>query len=245
VSDVVERFAEAFGAEVRPAIERGDGRPKRYRLEDGTVVPSVTTLLKARTNADGLIQWAMKHGHQAEVLRDEAGAVGSVAHDYMEALVCGEANPKAPLHTLPEHSHEEASNAITAARTFWSEWRERLRPVLVEVPLVSERHRFGGTPDLIAYDEQEGCHVVVDWKTSKRFYVDQIIQTGAYAIAVEEQRGIECTAGMVVRLPKDGRPPAVLHFEGAAMDAAKRQFVRLRKAAWVDAKLERFFGLGR
>lgn len=228
-------------------IERGDGRPERYKMADGTVVPSVTTLLKQRTNAGGLIHWAMKHGYRAEVLRDEAGAVGSLVHDYMEALICDDdagAVLERGLATLPEHSRPEASAAATAAAE-WVAEHTHLTPVLVEVPLVSEHYRFGGTPDLIAYDELSGCHVVVDWKTSKRFYVDQVIQTGAYAIAVEEARGIECTAGMVVRLPKDGKPPATLAFGPKVMEQARKQFVRLRRAAWVDHQLESFFGLGR
>ncbi len=53
-----------------------------------------------------------------------------------------------------------------------------------EVPLVSERYRFGGRLDAIGVVGNE--MVLVDWKTSNSVYLDYTLQLAAYSLLWEE-----------------------------------------------------------
>lgn len=159
---------------------KGTGRPSKYILADGTPVSGVTTILGRFKDSGALINWAWKRGRDGLDLygsRDEAADVGSVIHSMVECDIHG-----TPLPQVPEDYRERCDSGFRA----WRTWREgrRLEIVATELPLVSEKHRFGGTLDAVGRDTNGLC--ILDWKSSNAVYSDYALQLAGYKILWEE-----------------------------------------------------------
>lgn len=153
----------------------------RYQLADGTPVPGVTTILGV-LNKPGLVPWANKLGLQGIDTRkyvDKLASIGTLAHHLVQCRLSG---------TTPElaaYSAEEQERAENSLRSYLAwEARQQLVPVACELRLVSERHRFGGTVDLIA--TLDGIPTLVDFKTSAALYPEHLHQVAAYALLAAE-----------------------------------------------------------
>lgn len=157
-------------------IERGRGRPTKYLLADGTQVRGVTTIIGRFKESGGLLQWAFQQGKSGAASlyekRDEAADVGTLCHDTIEARIHGTDAPPIPA---------EMAERVASALSAYQEWFDasRMEIVATEVPLVSEKYRFGGTIDAIARDGK-GRLCLLDWKTSNAVYADYAIQLAAY-----------------------------------------------------------------
>lgn len=152
-----------------------------YFTKDGTKVPSVTTVLSRFKESGGLIHWAWKlglEGKDYKQVRDEAADAGSLAHDMVERWVKGETEPE---HIFPSDIEERALTAFDAFRA----WADQTKLIVThtEMPLVSEKFRFGGTFDAVLVD---GRRAMGDWKTSNRVYGDYLAQLAAYGLLWEE-----------------------------------------------------------
>ena len=155
---------------------------QRYRLEDGTVVPGVTTVT-GLLSKPSLVRWANKlglEGIDASRVTEQSARIGTLAHAMIRASLLGE--PYDPQLADPE----ELRQAEEAFRCFLR-WREghSLRPILCEASLVSEKLRYGGTPD--CYCILDGDPVLLDFKTGKRIYDEYFVQLAAYANLLREQ----------------------------------------------------------
>lgn len=155
---------------------RGSGRPARYLLADGTPVRGVTTIISRFKDSGALLFWAFNQGRSGAASlyekRDEAGDVGTLCHNVIEADIHGAEPPP-----IPADKAERVASALSA----YQEWfaGARMEIIATEVPLVSARYRYGGTIDAIARDGQ-GRLCLVDWKTSNGVYPDYAIQLAAY-----------------------------------------------------------------
>ena len=155
----------------------------RYTLADGTVVPSATTVIGVLgLNKQALIAWAARlasQGIDPMRYRDEAADAGSCAHEMVRAYWRGEEPDLSP------YSQEQIQAARNSLQAFYK-WVERkhIEPILVEQPMVSERHRFGGTPDVVAV--VDGKLELLDWKTSAGLYIEHKIQVSAYYHMLKE-----------------------------------------------------------
>jgi len=179
-------------------VNRGSGRPtKGYFTADGTRVPSVTTINSFGGDSGGLVYKAKKNWHEAGRLghpfeRDaywpddtalwgtDAKETGSIVHAWIENDIHGD-----PLADFPDASSvqlEQAGQAFLAYR----DWRTMvdLEIVDTELPLVSEKHGFGGTLDAIAVLNNR--RVLLDWKASNSARVSYIAQLAAYRVLVNE-----------------------------------------------------------
>jgi hypothetical protein len=178
-----------------------------YRVKDGTKVPGTTTIIGRFKESGALIQWAWKRGKDFpnEPLyesRDAAGDVGTQIHEMIEACVRNQPLPDMPAGMKREHADQ--ANSGFAAFTRWAEGMH-LEIAPVEVPLVCECHRFGGTPDAIAVEKDDTLSLL-DWKSSKSFYFDNLIQLAAYQHLWNVNRPDQPITGNihVVRFGKDG-----------------------------------------
>ena len=157
----------------------------KYSLQDGTLVPGVTTVLGI-LNKPALVPWANKLGLQGiEVGKfvDDKAAIGTLAHQMIADYLRGETTDTSEYSKM---QIEQAENAVLS----FLEWEKshKLQPILVEEPMVSERHGFGGTVDLIASlnDEPELC--LIDFKTSKGIFPEMFVQVAAYReLALEHE----------------------------------------------------------
>jgi len=146
-----------------------------YKLQDGTIVPGVTTILGI-LNKPALVKWANNLGLQgidSTKYVDEKAAIGTLAHQMIANYLRGEETDTS------EYSKVQIDQAENAVLSFF-EWEKthHIEPVLVEEPLVSELHKFGGTIDCLGIIN--GNVTLIDFKTSKGIFPEMLIQVAAY-----------------------------------------------------------------
>lgn len=209
-----------------------------YRTKDGSRVPGVTTILGRWKESGGLLQWAFKQGQSgARSLyeeRDKAADIGTLAHAMADARMRG-TDPELALADAPEEFKEKAR---TAFKTF-DRWREnqRMECIACETQLVSEVHRFGGTPDFLM--RGNGTLAMADIKTSNGIYRDMLMQVAAYRILWDENNPDDPITGgfHIARFAKDFPDFEHRYFED--LTEAGELFLLLRKAYDMDAQLKK------
>lgn len=210
-----------------------------YRLASGLKVPGTTQIIGRYKDSGALIRWAYNRGKEGLDLydsRDKAADVGSVAHAMVEAKIAGLAPYEVPeLKLLDDGGQLQAQNAYDNYR----EWAQgsKLEIVAQEMQLVSEKYRFGGTPDAIGSINGELC--LVDWKTSNGVYSDYLLQLAAYRILWEENNPDQPLTGgfHLCRFAKDHGDFS--HHFYRELEAARKSFLYLRAAFEFDAELKR------
>ena len=125
-----------------------------------------------------------------------ARGIGDEAHDAIERW----AFHKLGRPTKPPKPLSEA--AMTAFMSFedWAKGAD-LTPIAAEVVLYSDQYKYAGTCDLVA--TVNGHLAILDWKTSKRIYTKDLLQSAAYQVAWTEMGHRKPEGAFVVRLPKD------------------------------------------
>lgn len=181
---------------------RAPGR--RYRLADGTRVPSVTQVLQVVAKP-ALIQWANRvglEGVNAEEYRNETAVIGTTAHAMVEHYF---------RNVVADIEEELRVQALPGFRNFLR-WRHAhdVMPVLMETPFVSEQHGYGGTVDLVA--DVDGVRELIDLKFTRSIHNDQFFQLAAYrqllaenGYPVDRVRIVRAERGEVKRRPFDER----------------------------------------
>lgn len=210
-----------------------------YKLADGTKVPGTTQIAGRYKDSGALIRWAYKRGRDGLELyeaRDKACDVGTAAHAMVEAAIAGRPPYQcAELVGLTADDHVQACNAFENYQT-WAD-QSRLEIVAQEMSLVSERYRFGGTPDAIG--RINGVLCLVDWKTSNGVYSDMLLQLAAYRILWEENNPDQPLTGgfHLCRFAKEHGDFSHHYFR--ELEAARKSFLYLRAAYELDAELKR------
>jgi hypothetical protein len=215
-----------------PEVERGPGRPDGYYLADKTRVPSATTITGRFKESSGLLRWAFQRGKDgnADLYDETALTVGSLVHKVIESEINDLPSPLIPA----EHA-AQVDSAVSA----WHEWflSTSLTIVATEIPLVSEKHRFGGTLDTIVRN-RKGELAMGDWKSSKAIYSDYLLQLAAYRILWNENREEQITGGYhLVRFSKDHGD--MEHRFYPSLTDAEHMFLLLREAYDIDKNLSK------
>lgn len=229
--------------------ESGGGRPTRgYRLADGTKVPSVTTITGRFKESGGLIHWAWQMGMDGKDYKKESGdaaAAGTLAHDLIEGDIL-EREPRLPTAYDLKLSDEDYALALERARMAYGAYRTWRKSVTIniiatELPLVSERHRFGGTVDGVA--RIDDGFAIIDWKSSNRIYGDYIVQVSAYRALWEEHRPDAPVKAL--HLLRVGKEFGDFHHHSwpmTVLDAGWKAFQLQRELYELDAVLKRAAG---
>src|SRR3990167_9108423 len=145
-----------------------------YKLADGTLVPSVTTILGRFKDAGPLMHWAWNRGRNGKAFRQErdaAAEAGTLAHAAVEAHV-----RRQPITWVGEPAVIEKAQMAFGAFLEWAE-QTKLTVDKTELPLVSEMYRFGGTFDAILLGTKRAMG---DWKSSNGIYGEYLAQLAAY-----------------------------------------------------------------
>lgn len=150
--------------------------PGYVKLNDGRVVPSVTTILqdvhKIQHNGIGRFD----SFPQGEL--DRLSKIGTLVHCRILSSI-SEQNaplPEFPLSQYPKNSDEYCD----IAQEMWDELDLQISlPVNVEMQIVNELHGFHGQLDLLC--KLDGILTLIDLKTSVRAYPDHYLQVAAYA----------------------------------------------------------------
>lgn len=168
-----------------------------YKKQDGTRVPSVTTILGV-LNKPALLDWAWKMGTQGldyKAVRDDAAGVGTLAH-YL--ILC---HLKGETPDTSEYSAQDIDRAENCLIKYY-DWQDEhaIKPVIVETPLVSEEWGYGGTVDCLA--ELNGELILIDHKTGKAIYPEMFYQLAAYRELLKEN-GHDITNARILRIGRD------------------------------------------
>lgn len=203
-----------------------------YRLEDGTRVPGTTTIIGRFKPSEGLLYWAWNEGIEGRDFResrDKEATVGTVAHAAVEAEVNGN------IFFWPDLEPDLKKKAEKAVEN-WRTWRERVnfKPLHTEISLISEKHRYGGTMDIV---EVEGEIAIGDYKNAGRIYSDNLIQLAAYGMLYEEVHGQPIGSYHLMRFSKERGDWSHFHFE--ELDDARELFLLYRKAYDLDKSLKK------
>lgn len=162
-------------------IEKAAGKASRqhtvYKLCDGTRVPGVTTILGV-INKPALVKWANKlglDGYDSTKYVDATARIGTCAHELVQEYLGGK------LVDRNAYQPDEIDAAENALISFFA-WEKahggKLETIHIELPLVSEKHRYGGTIDWLGYID--GQIWLVDFKTTKGIFPEHEYQTCAY-----------------------------------------------------------------
>lgn len=173
----------------------------RYKLEDGTQVKGVTTILNnLGWNKNVLVAWARRtalSGEDPDAVLKEAGTIGTLTHYLCESHIKG---VKPEIHEYSKEQIGKAENAFLG----YLEWEKMTKPKyeVVELKMVSSKYRVGGTTDFVA--RINGSLVIGDFKTSKGLYPEMIGQLAAYRkMYLEIQPKAKINSAMVLRLDKE------------------------------------------
>jgi hypothetical protein len=184
-------------------------RPKNgYANAAGQSVPGTTDVTGRYKDSGALMHWAHKQGAAGLPLYERSPLdIGSAVHKMAELDLIGASDREieASLHTyLSAPNHLQMAHASFRA---FREWREqcRVRPLAQEVSIVSEKHQFGGTPDLVAIINN-GIGLV-DFKTSKGVYSEMKVALAAHGALWNETHPKQALDSYhLIVLPKDGGP---------------------------------------
>src|SRR3990167_8265027 len=206
-----------------------------YHTKDGKRVPGVTTVLGRFKESGGLIHWAWslgKEGKDYREVRDKAADAGTLAHEMVDNLI-HKRTPIVPEGAYPQDIMDKAEKSFGA----FQEWaaQTHLEVTHTEMPLVSERYRFGGTFDAILVN---GKRAMGDWKTSNAIYGEYLSQIAAYAILWEENFPAEPIDGGFHLLRFDKEYGDFHAHWWAELDAGKRYFLAVRAAYEEDRELK-------
>jgi len=228
-----------------------DDSKHSYNL-NGEVVPGVTTIIhNSLPEAIQLVHWKIRQGCLAvanklsdvdeiteKVKKDavrtsvqaykeetkKAANIGTIVHDYAETRTAGKSFDFSIINTHPDK--EKIFNCINE----FEKWFETTQDELLSAEEVvgSSKYMFAGKYDLLTKRKK---HVILkDYKTSAGIYTSYFIQLAAYAMALEEWKGIKVDKLEIVRFgKKEG------DFEFKEVGTKKKikelqdQFIRCRK----------------
>ena len=148
-----------------------------YYLTNNDRVPSVTTMISNCKigGIDPLLSWANTEGLAGRNYRDTrqaAADAGTCAH---ERVYCHVHGKPVERNGYSDEIWRRSQPPFDA----FLEWagQTKLELLAGELPLVSEKHKYGGTLDAIALNEKL---VLADWKTSNGVWPEYLIQARAY-----------------------------------------------------------------
>jgi len=154
---------------------------------DGLWYPRVTSICSIKAKpALNRYYASMPNFMAAEAIKERSAEEGQLVHSIVEAILKNE-----PI-TIPSSIRP----SIDAFLAFKKE--HDITPLKIESRIVSKRHHYAGTIDVLA--EVDGVIGVLDIKTSKSIYRDYGMQTAAYVEALKEDANLPPLTSWILRL---------------------------------------------
>jgi hypothetical protein len=151
-----------------------------YKLANGTRIRGSTTITGNNLgwNKEPLMHWANQCGLDGHYHRDIAGAAadaGTIGH-YLVDCNIKSVIPNIAKFDAAEDLIDKANNCLSNFKN----WRKvvNLKVYKTEISMVSERYRYGLTPDCVGWIA--GKFSLLDWKTGNGIYPDHLIQLASY-----------------------------------------------------------------
>ena len=203
IPPIVERFTYA-------GYKRIEGGPegRLYSTPSGNL-PSVTTILSATDNNEGLKQWREFVGNEkADAICLEATTIGTFMHENLENRLIGKPDHEGgmPVRVLARRMADVIQNeAWPNINEVWGQ----------EVPLYYEG-LWAGTTDLVGV--HNGLPTILDYKNSRKEkkwkqIENYRMQLAAYALAHNYQFGTDINRGVIfICVRKDPNNPTYQEF---------------------------------
>lgn len=172
----------------------------RYRLENGSKIPGVTTITgQLGWNKQVLINWSNRKGLDGINVNkyvDDKAEIGTLAHKIVTDSLLGNTT------CTDDYSMNQIKYAQNCADS-WFNWakKKEIKPILIETPLVSEVWGYGGTLDI--YAEIDKALELNDLKTGNGIYDEMVIQSAAYRQLLREN-GYLVDKVRILNIPRTG-----------------------------------------
>lgn len=146
-----------------------------YWTDDNQFLPSVTTILEAYPKGANFYQWLKENGTEADVIRDEAGATGSIVHGLTEQYDKGET-----VSLLDDNGNINLKLNEWAMFERYVDFSTRFNPEheLIEQNFINAKFGYAGTIDRVCM--LDGKRMLIDIKTSGSIYPSYWLQLAAY-----------------------------------------------------------------
>ena len=198
MADMMINLVKRYKYETLTRQDLPEGR--RYVNRHEEKLPSVTTILDKTKDKTKLIEWANRVGQeQAEKIKNDAAAVGTCMHAYIESHV--KMRKLAPAKSAYQFKAYRMASALMEA------YFPELDEVWGNEVMVYKRGVYAGTTDLVGVFRGEPS--IIDFKQAnkmkKREWIDDyFVQLTAYASAHNEMYGTEIRQGVVLMASQDG-----------------------------------------
>ena len=182
---------------------RVDGPDGRVYSANNEKLPSVTTILSATRSKEkeaSLAKWRQKVGeNEADKIRDNAAARGTIMHRILEGYIKGEGHMD--MTDLGQEAGVMAQNLINSG------FKNSIDEVWGMEMMMYYPGLYAGACDIAGI--YEGKEAIMDFKQSnkykKREWIDDyFIQTAAYAVAHNHVYGSNINSGVILISVKDG-----------------------------------------
>jgi len=162
----------------------------------------------------------------------DAATAGTYAHGLVEQWIHGDVGERSSLQhltpaVLSSRKKCDIKIATKSLRSFQAfiKWIKQTRFELsvTEESLVSNTYRFGGTLDCTGW--LNNTLILLDWKTSKRIYVDYLLQIAAYTILWNENYDPAIDEAHVILFHKETGD--FQHFQFQDLEPAREVFLKM------------------
>lgn len=157
-----------------------------YDIE-GQWYPRVTSILSIKAKPGLYAYYASMPSFRAgQAMTERAAQEGTLVHNTVESILKKEAI------TIPSLIQPSVDALMEFLRN------NDVNPLKIEERIVSTKHRYAGTIDVLA--EVNGRVGVLDIKTSRSIYRDYGMQTAAYVEALSEDKNLPPLTSWILRL---------------------------------------------
>lgn len=200
-----------------------------YLLKDGTQVSGVTTIISGNLgwNKEILCRWnynQAKAGFGYKETVQKAADSGTIVHYLIECYLRNIEPDYTPYKNIAQEEKEIGWHAYQNFLKWVKNFKFEV--VELEVPLVSEKYRFGGCIDCVG--KIDGKLSLIDWKSSSGMHPDHMIQLmGGYKILWNENNPNNQIEGGYHILRVDKKKKMFGHYGFEEMPEAEEAFLHL------------------
>jgi len=181
-------------------LTREEGPDGRKYVYGDQRLPSVTTILSATKDKQGLDAWAARVGAEnAERIKSDAAAVGTHMHAVIERMIAYRDLPR-PTNWLMLKGYEMGYRLINT-------YFQNMQEIWGSEAALYYPQKYAGTTDLVCVYRNKPC--IMDFKQSvkpkKREWIDDYFhQLGAYALAHDIVHRTDIDYGVILMANQDG-----------------------------------------
>ena len=181
-----------------------------------------------------LIPWAYKRGRdnlQLYESRNKAANIGTITHARIMAYFLGY---EIDNFNISSEVWKLTDNSLLS----FFEWAKprKLKSILVETPLISEKYQYGGTPDV--YGKMDDKLTLLDFKTGSGIYPEFFLQIAAYSNLLVEN-GYPHEKIIILNIPKsEGDSFQVQQVSSDKLELEFKKFIHCVEIYYIDKEIK-------